>query len=76
MAFDCTTARRRRTLHESPPKLRTQALLRDTLRPFKAKFPNVAVSLMEGSAADIEHSVAIGDLDIAFVIGANELPLC
>ena len=53
-----------------------ERLLRDILQPFRTKFPNISVSLVEGCSRDIYKAVAIGDLDLAFVIGVGEFPAC
>jgi DNA-binding transcriptional LysR family regulator len=56
--------------------MRAQRFLRDILRPFRAKFPNIGVSMIEGCSSDIHTAVAAGDLDLAFVIGVEEFPGC
>jgi DNA-binding transcriptional LysR family regulator len=55
---------------------RTGGPLHEVLRIFKARFSHIAVSLTEGTALEVRRAVASGTLDLAFVIGAADMPGC
>ncbi|MEH3038508.1 MAG: LysR family transcriptional regulator [Sphingomonas paucimobilis] len=50
--------------------------LREALSHFRASFPDVRISLTEGSSPEIRHAVAMGTLDMAFVLGDHDVPGC
>ncbi|XKM40666.1 LysR family substrate-binding domain-containing protein [Rhizobium ruizarguesonis] len=55
---------------------RTGGLLREVLRHFRSQFPRISISLAEISPMEVRHTVAMGDLDIAFVTRTGELSGC
>jgi DNA-binding transcriptional LysR family regulator len=55
---------------------RTGGLFGEVLRKFKALFPSVNIALMEDTTSKMSHKVAMGTLDVAFLIGADCNPVC
>jgi len=50
--------------------------LHEVLRCFRNQYPAVRVSLWEGMPLETLHGVAMGELDISFVIGCPDIPGC
>lgn len=50
--------------------------LHEVLRCFRKLYPAVRVSLWEGLPLETLHGVAMGELDISFVIGCPDVPGC
>ncbi|MCH8684424.1 LysR family substrate-binding domain-containing protein [Pedomonas mirosovicensis] len=56
--------------------LLTGERLREVLRVFRKRHPNVSAFLTEGSLREIGDAVTTGKLDIGFVVGHPDLPAC
>lgn len=55
---------------------RTGGLFGEVLRKFKALFPSVNITLTEDTTSKTSHNVAMGTLDVAFLIGTECNPVC
>lgn len=55
---------------------RTGGLFREVLRQFQTLFPSVSISLTEDATSKTSHYVAMGELDVAFLIGGESSPVC
>lgn len=55
---------------------RAGGLFGEVLRQFKALFPSVNITLTEDTTIKTSHNVAMGALDVAFLIGTECNPVC
>ena len=62
------------TLHIGASTTLSQYVLPETLVRFKNASPQMAISLMSGNTAQIEHEIVTGNLQVAFIDGTPTQP--
>jgi DNA-binding transcriptional LysR family regulator len=63
-------------LRISVPTTITAGFLADLLKNYREQWPNIEVEIVDGRADDAITQIRDGKLDVAFVVGAPDLPDC